>query len=138
MAEQKKALQLASVASMIDQFNIPNIQILLDLGYKVDVVADFAHPGTITNDRAEDLKSRLNDMGVRVIDIAIPRSLNPRAVMSAYKQVKKLITTSYIVTVLLVELSVDKQLRVKERMEPRLFIQPTVSIFMTEHRLRTG
>ena len=86
MAEQKKALQLASVASMIDQFNIPNIQILLDLGYKVDVVADFAHPGTITNDRAEDLKSRLNDMGVRVIDIAIPRSLNPRAVMSAYKR----------------------------------------------------
>ena len=40
MAEQKKALQLASVASMIDQFNIPNIQILLDLGNKVDVVAD--------------------------------------------------------------------------------------------------
>jgi glycosyltransferase involved in cell wall biosynthesis len=95
MAEQKKALQLASVASMIDQFNIPNIQILLDLGYKVDVVADFTHPGTITNDRAEDLKSRLNDMGVRVIDIAIPRSLNPSAVMSAYKQVKKLITSEH-------------------------------------------
>lgn len=95
MSEPKKALQLASVASMIDQFTIPNIQILLDLGYKVDVVADFTHPGTITNERAEDLKRRLNDMGVRVVDIAIPRSLNPQAVTSAYKQVKKLIISEH-------------------------------------------
>ena len=93
--DSKKALQLASVASMIDQFNIPNIKILLDLGYKVDVVADFTNPGTITNERAEGLKHRLNEMGVRAIDIAIPRSLNPKAVLSAYKDVKKLITTEH-------------------------------------------
>ncbi len=91
MLKQMKALQLASVASMIDQFIIPNIKILLDLGYKVDVVADFTHPGTITNDRAEELKKRLNNMGVRVIDIAIPRSLNIKQILSAYKDVKKLI-----------------------------------------------
>ncbi|MDO5325876.1 MAG: glycosyltransferase [Clostridia bacterium] len=88
---EKKALQLASVASMIDQFNIPNIKILQSLGYKVDVVADFTHPGTITKERAEDLKNRLADMNVRVFDIAIPRSLNPRSISTAYKQVKELL-----------------------------------------------
>jgi len=39
--EKPKALMLASVASMIDQFNMDNISILLDLGYEVHVVADF-------------------------------------------------------------------------------------------------
>ena len=88
---QKRALQLASVASMIDQFNIPNIQILLSLGYKVDVAADFTNPGTITKERADNLRTRLNEMGVNVFDIAIPRTLNPLAIISAYKQVKCLI-----------------------------------------------
>ena len=91
----KKALQLASVASMIDQFNMPNIQILQSLGYEVDVVANFTNPGSITKERAEDLKKRLANMNVRVFDIAIPRSLNPRAVFSSYKKVKKLITSEH-------------------------------------------
>ena len=89
--EDKRALQLASVASMIDQFNLPNIQILQSLGYKVDVVADFTNPGTITNERAGELKKCLNEMGVQVYDIAIPRSLNPVAIMSAYCKVRYLI-----------------------------------------------
>ena len=88
---EKRALQLASVASMIDQFNIPNIEILQSLGYKVDVVADFTNPGTITVERSENLKKRLAEMNVTVFDIAIPRSLNPRAISSAYKQVKELL-----------------------------------------------
>ena len=87
----KKVLQLASVASMIDQFNLPNIQVLQSLGYSVDVVANFTNPGTITQKRAEELKKRLLNMNVRVYDIAIPRSLNLKAVLSAYKKVKELI-----------------------------------------------
>lgn len=87
----KKALMLASVASMIDQFNMPNIEMLLSLGYDVDVVADFDNPGNITLERAEKLKTRLNDIGVRVIHIAIPRSISPKSIVSAYKSVKKLI-----------------------------------------------
>lgn len=91
----KKALQLASVASMIDQFTIPNIQILQSMGYSVDIVADFTNPGTITTDRAEDLKKRLYAMGARVFDIAIPRSLNPKSISSAYKKVRKLIISEH-------------------------------------------
>lgn len=89
----KKALQLASVASMIDQFNIPNIELMQSLGYHVDVVADFINPGTISDERSQELIKRLESMGVRVINIAVPRSLNPKAVFSAYKKVKNLVST---------------------------------------------
>lgn len=87
----KKALQLASVASMIDQFNMPNIKLLQDLGYKVDVLADFTNPGTITSERAKELKARLNSQGVRVFDIPIPRTLNIKCIIKAYTEVKAII-----------------------------------------------
>ena len=89
MAENKKALVLASVASMIDQFNKTNIEILQSLGYSVDVIADFSDPGNITPERAKILIDELNEHKVRVFDIAIPRSLNPKAILSAYKHVKE-------------------------------------------------
>ena len=90
---------LASVASMIDQFNMPNIQLLQSLGYTVDVVADFTNPGTITKERANDLTKRLSAMNVQVIDVPIPRSLNPFAIISAYVRVRKLITTGNYVLI---------------------------------------
>ena len=91
--EEKRsgALVLASVASMIDQFNIPNIKLLLSLGYSVDVAANFTEPGNITGERAESLKDRLREMGVKAYDVPVPRSLSPSAIRSAYRQVKQLI-----------------------------------------------
>ena len=92
----KKALMLASVASMIDQFNIPNIQLLQSLGYIVDVAADFSNnPGTITKERAELLQSKLRDMDVKVIDIAIPRTINPSTILKAYKQISALLERNH-------------------------------------------
>lgn len=90
-----KALVLASVASMIDQFNLPNISILQSLGYQVNVVADFTNPGTITEERATELNNKLINMGVRVFDIAIPRSINPDLIKAAYIEVKKIITKEH-------------------------------------------
>ena len=89
----KKALILASVASMIDQFNISNIETLQSLDYEVDVVADFVTPGTITKERSANLQECLMRMGVHVHHVAIPRSLNPKLVNSAYKAVKKLVSS---------------------------------------------
>lgn len=91
----KKALQLASVASMIDQFNMPNIKLLQALGYKVDVVADFTNPGNISIERSSELRKCLEDAGVRVVDIAIPRSLNLKTVISAYRKIKGLLMTEH-------------------------------------------
>ena len=92
---EKKALQLASVASMIDQFNMSNIQILLSLGYKVDVLADFTNPGTITNERAQFLAKELESIGVKVINVSIPRTLNPKPIISSYNQVKRIIKSEH-------------------------------------------
>lgn len=86
---------LASVASMIDQFNIPNIKILLSLGYSVDVVADYTNPGNISKERSEDLIKRLKEIGANPIDIPVPRSINPKVVLNAYKLVKKLVCTEH-------------------------------------------
>ena len=86
----KKVMMLASVASMIDQFNIPNIELLQSLNYQVDVVADFTHPGTITVARANLVKQRLEEKGVRVFDVAIPRSVRIGAIRKAYRKVKTL------------------------------------------------
>ena len=36
--KMKRALLVASVASMVDQFNMQNIKLLKELGYHVDVV----------------------------------------------------------------------------------------------------
>lgn len=91
----KKALQLASVASMIDQFNMLNIELMQSAGYQVDVVADFTNPGNISTERAKDLLKRLKNMNVRVVDIAIPRNLNMKSVINAFKKVKDLITTEH-------------------------------------------
>lgn len=69
----KKALVVASVASMIDQFTIPNIIELQRLGYGVDVVANFDDGGSITKERASALKKRLEAMDVKVVNAPIPR-----------------------------------------------------------------
>jgi len=88
----KKALQLATKANMIDQFNIKNIQILQNLGYEVDVIADFSEPGTITKERALSLKNELSEIGVNVIDVSMPRKISPKAIIEAYKKIKKIIS----------------------------------------------
>ena len=93
--DKPKALMLASVASMIDQFNMNNISILLDLGYEVHVVADFVDGGTITKERIENLKIRLSDMGVAVFHVAIPRKITAiNQIVTAYKEVKKMCDTN--------------------------------------------
>ena len=87
----KRALVAASVASMIDQFNMPNIRLLMELGYEVDVAANFTFSGSITKERAEELKARLTDMGVGVIDVPIPRKISAvGGIIRSYKMIKAL------------------------------------------------
>lgn len=88
----KKALVLASVASMIDQFNMPNIMLLKELGYQVDVVANFTQSGSITSERTNNLKERLRKLDVNVIDVPIPRKVFAFGqIFKSYKQVKALV-----------------------------------------------
>lgn len=86
----KKALILASVASMIDQFNMQNIQLLLDEGYDVDVIANFKQGNTISEERIKELKQRLDEMNVSVYDVPIPRKISDfKGILQSYRKVKK-------------------------------------------------
>lgn len=73
--KKPRALILASVASMIDQFNMQNIRLLLDYGYSVDVVCNCKNGNTISHERVEDLIRRLEEKGVSVIHVPIPRKI---------------------------------------------------------------
>lgn len=86
-----RALILASVASMIDQFNMQNIQLLLDNGYDVDVACNCKVGNTISDERVQELIQRLDAKGVPVIHVPIPRKITDvRGIQASLVQVKKL------------------------------------------------
>ncbi|MDT2671923.1 glycosyltransferase family 4 protein [Enterococcus dongliensis] len=71
----KKALMVASVASMIDLFNMNNIEILQKLGYEVHVACNFEE-GSITSDqRIKDFKEELKQKKIRYFQLPIPRNI---------------------------------------------------------------
>lgn len=88
----KKALVYASVASMIQQFNMNNIDILISLGYKVDVACNMTHGSTISDEKIQEMKNVLNSKGVEVYHIPIPRKLSAVSdIMKSVKMTKKLL-----------------------------------------------
>lgn len=83
----KRVLMLASVASMIDQFNMPNIRLLQDMGYEVHVACNFKKGNTCDAVSIQKLQTDLNEIGVIWHQWDCPR--NPNAVykcMIAYIQ----------------------------------------------------
>lgn len=87
----KKALMYASVASMIQQFNMNNISLLQELGYKVDVACNFEFGSTITNEKIEKLKEQLTKMNVNFYQIPIPRKITDiKNLRLSYKMTKDL------------------------------------------------
>lgn len=71
----KKAVIIASVASMIDLFNMENIKILKSEGYEVDVVANFSNGSTTSKKRVDEFKVELESMGIKVFNLPIPRNI---------------------------------------------------------------
>ncbi len=71
----KRVLMLASVASMIDQFNIPNIELLISMGYQVDVACNFINGNTCSPIVINELKNKLNKMNVQCFQIDFARDI---------------------------------------------------------------
>lgn len=87
-----KALMLASVASMIDQFNMENIALLQSMGYQVDVACNFLHGSTSSKERMEAFQKELNDKQIRSIYVPIPRKISAwKDIVVSYRQVKRLV-----------------------------------------------
>ena len=89
---REKVLILASVASMIDQFNIPNIKLLQNMGYEVHVACNFENGNTCSFEKIQKLKEYLNKLGVKYYQINFERNiLKITNNLRAYKEVKNIL-----------------------------------------------
>ena len=91
-SRMKKAVMIASVASMIDQFNRDNLKILKELGYDVFVMANFVNGNTTSNERVELFRQELIEDGIEVIHVPIPRKITDfSSIYCSYRQIKNFI-----------------------------------------------
>ncbi|MCM1234806.1 MAG: glycosyltransferase [Ruminococcus flavefaciens] len=88
---KKKALMTASVASMIGLFNMENIRILQDLGYEVDVAANFEFGNNASQEWVKEFQQKMEEMGVRMFHVPIPRSIGDfKHILLSYREMKNL------------------------------------------------
>ena len=84
-----RVLVLASVASMIDQFNMPFISLLQKMGYSVDVACNFKEGSTCTYEVIDGLCKNLASMKVRCHQVDFARNfLKIRENYRSFKQVE--------------------------------------------------
>lgn len=90
--QKPKVLITASVASMIDQFNMYNIHLLLEMGYEVHVACNFKKGNTCDRKRLQKLSSTLESLHVVQHQWDCPRGVGSIAAsITAYWQLRKLI-----------------------------------------------
>lgn len=87
-----KALIVATVPSFIGQFNIKNIQILQELGYRVEVACNWNNNGTFDDEHTVNLRKQLVESGVHVHQVDFTRTPYSTKVMVAYKQLQNIIS----------------------------------------------
>lgn len=89
--KHKKVLMLASVASMIDQFNLPNIRLLLEMGCEVHVACNYREGNTCDSIQIRRLQERLRDMHVIQHQWDCPRNIvSLKQCCMAYRQLWRL------------------------------------------------
>ena len=87
----KKMLMVATVPSMIGQFNMNNIKLLIELGYDVDVGCNFEDHSVWSKEKIEQLKDDLDALNVNTYHIDFERSMFKIGNhIKSYKQMKKL------------------------------------------------
>lgn len=88
----KKALMMAHVASMIDLFNMDNIHILNELGYKVDIACNFKQGNVTSTERIKEFKKEVNNKNIQAYNIPIPRRIiDVINILKSYIMLKKLV-----------------------------------------------
>lgn len=71
-----RVLIVASVASMIEQFNMPNIRLLLNRGVKVEVATHFSPESTFSPERNREFYKELESLGVIVHNVPFSRRIS--------------------------------------------------------------
>jgi glycosyltransferase involved in cell wall biosynthesis len=89
---EKRVLVIATVPSMIGQFNMNNIKLLQDLGYEVDVAADFNDTSIWPPERIEKFRKDLEQLDIEQFQIDFSRSIfKLNRHVESFKEVLKLI-----------------------------------------------
>ncbi len=87
-----KVLIVASVASMIDQFNRPNIKLLKELGFDVHVACNFIEGSTCSSDKIQQLKTDLQSDGITFSQVDFARNITRISQnLQAYRQIKQIL-----------------------------------------------
>lgn len=83
---------VATVPSMIGQFNMNNIRILMDLGYEVDVAADFTDRSVWTDEKVASFQTELESLGVEYYQLDFSRNaVDLGRHIKSYKEVLNLL-----------------------------------------------
>jgi glycosyltransferase involved in cell wall biosynthesis len=87
----KKALMMASVASMIDLFNMDNIKVLQGMGFEVHVACNFEYGSITSQERVDEFRKELEHNGIQTFHIPVPRSMSAiKDIIRSYTLMKKL------------------------------------------------
>ncbi len=87
----KKALMVSHVAYAIELFNIPNIKLLISMGYEVQVACNFDDRSSLSDEKVAMLKDKLTAMGVKFHNIPFQRQPLKPENLRAYTMLKSLI-----------------------------------------------
>lgn len=89
---KRKVLMAASVASMIDQFNLPNICLMQELGYEVHVACNFKEGNTCSGRQIQRLLQVFRERQIRFHQWDCPRSPWPvKKCVRAYRQLRMIL-----------------------------------------------
>ena len=93
----KKALLIASMASMLDNFNRDNINILLSLGYKLTLASNFhTNQDSNSQEKTERFLRDMKEKGAKCVQIDFSRGIiDIKGQWKSYQQVKKLLKQKF-------------------------------------------
>ena len=94
--KNKKALIIASMASMIDNFNRKNIELLAGMGYDITLAANFKSEDSNSFEKNQQFLSEMKQKGYHVVHIDFTRKLtNIDLQIKSIKQVRKLLKRKF-------------------------------------------
>jgi len=87
----KKALVMASVASMIDLFNMENIKILRSRGFEVHVACNFENGSITSQARVDEFRDELENAGIKTYHIPVPRKISSiKDIIKSYHLIREM------------------------------------------------
>lgn len=87
----KKVLMVASVASMIDLFNMDNINILMEMGFDVHVACNFETGSITSQERVNEFRRELEEKNIKTFQVSVPRNISLIGdILKSYKLIKSL------------------------------------------------